>query len=123
MKNTITRIGLFLLIFSFTMQGCEKDEKIDSEILGKWQLLYTTGGFVGITYPHEGDTSTLEFTDEGILIKKKNNVIIFETEFSISVDKLTYSYGVLLEYKVDISNGTLELADNQFSFYYKQIKH
>lgn len=123
MKNTITKIGLILLIFSFTVQGCEQDEKLDSKILGKWQLLYTTGGSVGILYPHEGDTFTLEFTDEGILIKKEDNVIMFETEFSISVDKLTYTYGVLLEYKVDISNDTLELTDNQFTFYYKRIRH
>ncbi len=123
MKETIFKIGLFLLIFSFTVQGCEKDEKLDSKILGKWQLLYSTGGIVGTSYPKEGHIYTLEFTDEGILIEKDNNVITYETEYSISVDKLTYSRGALLKYTVDISNDMLELSDITFSFYYKRIKH
>ena len=38
MKDTITKVGLFLLIFCITGQGCEKDTILDSNILGKWQL-------------------------------------------------------------------------------------
>ena len=146
MKNTIIKIGIILLIFCIAGQGCEKDENIDSKILGKWQHIYSTGGVVGISYPDEEYTTTIEFTDEGILIEKENNVIMFETEFSISDDyfpKLTYSTGIPLEYRgipleytgdissitidysytVDFSDDKLVLISAPFSTYYKRIKH
>jgi len=125
MKDTITKVGLFLLIFCITGQGCEKDNILDSNILGKWQLLYTIGGIAGKVYPNEGHIYTSEFTEDSLLIEKDNNVIMFETEFGISFDTLTYTRGALLKYKIDISKDTLVLAripQGDYS-YYKRIKH
>ena len=125
MKDTITKIGLCLLILCIAGQGCEKDNLFDSNIFGEWQFLYSIGGIVGTSYPNEGHTYTLEFNEDSILIEKDNNVIMFETEFSVSYDTLTYTRGALLNYKIDISKDTLKLAriPQGTSSYYKRIRH
>lgn len=125
MNDSITKVGLCLLILCITGQGCEKDNILESNLLGKWQLLYSIGGIVGKSYPNEGQIYTLEFTEDSLLIEKDNNVIMFETEFNISIDTLTYTRGALLKYKIDISKDTLVLAriPQGTSSYYKRIKH
>ncbi len=127
MKNTIIKIGLFLLIFCIAGQGCEKEEIFDPSIIGEWQYFKRIGGFTGISYPPEEEITTSEFTQDSILIKKKNNEVFFVSKFRFSSDTLI-SYGTCdqpIKEIIEISNDTLilQLSGNYLFFYYKRIKH
>jgi hypothetical protein len=107
--------------------GCEKNDPKNYDpdsIIGKWEWLYTSGGFVGTTYPQKGQTETIEFTEDSVLIARKNGEITFETYFNISGDTLKYHQGTDLEYKIKISNDTLELVFIEWGLNpsYKRIK-
>ena len=94
--------------------GCEKDENdyASDSIIGKWEWIYSTGGLAGNTiYPDDGQSVTLEFTEDSILIQCENNETVFETQFYILGDTLKYFWGLELECKINISSDTL------FSYY------
>ena len=82
-KIVISSSIIFLLIICFT-SSCQKDESFETEsILGKWEWIYTYGGFGGVTYPQEGQSVILEFTKDNRLIESENGVTSFETDYSV----------------------------------------
>lgn len=100
-KINLLSIFLFLLTLCVTFfgAGCEKD-KLDyyrASIIGQWEWLYTSGGFAGTVYPKEDEKVTWEFTEDSIAIRRVNNKIILQTDFSISKDTININ---------DLENGS-----------------
>jgi len=124
MKGKNYKIIVFTLFLFITGAGCNKDDTSEEKsIIGKWQWLYSTGGLV-ISYPHEGQIITLEFTKNYSLIERKNDSLIFETKFSINGDTLNYSRGSDMSYQIKINKDTLNLIfkDAGFNDYYKRLR-
>ena len=94
--------SLFLLLFCAVMlgTGCEPGNKViddsspdsntydPNSIIGKWEWLYSLGGFSGGSHPEENESVTLEFTEDSIGIRRVNNNVTFQKEFHISKDTL-----------------------------------
>ncbi len=125
MKPILLKISFIFLFLSLMGAGCEK-EKSDydpNSIIGKWKWVYTLGGFAGTTYPKDGHTETVEFTEDSMFIARDNGEITFETDFNISGDTLKYHQGTDLEYKIKISGDTLALTFIEWGLnpFYKRI--
>jgi hypothetical protein len=82
MKNLIF---VFILVFGFT--SCNSDDEQDSieetqidysELIGKWNWMFTCGGITGACgYASEDNIQTIEFTDDLTLIKTQNGTLKF----------------------------------------------
>lgn len=127
MKNTIVKIRLsLLLLFILTMAGCKKnDDLYSNSIIGKWEWLYTTGG-IADTYPLEGQTYILEFTKQGKLISSQNGSVLFESNFNIDGDILSYYCDLSKaeeRYHIKFREATLNLYYlGIFNDYYKRLE-
>jgi hypothetical protein len=134
MKNMKTKKLKLLTIFLFLLPlcvvllgaGCEKDDlnHDPSNIIGKWEWLYSVNGdfTASYSYPKEGQTLTFEFRPNNDLILRENGDIKSETVFSIVQDTLIYDEYF---YVFEINNDTLKLI-NTFSLgdysFYKRTK-
>lgn len=126
MKSNILKLSSLLLFLLSIWTGCKDDDPDydPDSIIGKWELLYTSGGFAGTTYPKAGNAETIEFTEDRVLIVKVNGEINFETNYNVSGDTLKYHRGTDLEYKIEISGDTLALTFIEWGLnpFYKRIE-
>ena len=122
LKRPLTFLFLLSLGVAMLGVGCEKEDEYDSNsLIGKWKLVYTYGGVIGVYYPPEGMNYTIEFTVDSMLIQKENEVTTFEVSFSISGDTIKYLGGLSIEKRIEISNDTLSVEDDTFKSFYKRI--
>ena len=104
-----------LIVITFLVgAGCNK-EKIDYDpdsIIGKWEWLYTSGGFAGTIYPKENESITWEFTEDSIFIRRVNNKISFQAGFYALQDTLFWENDPTdMIYQFLIRRDTLKLMD------------
>lgn len=92
MEKKIIGIGCLSLLLIIMGPSCERDSNPNSNgILGEWEWLYSTGGLAGDSiYPKEGQTVTLELTEDSLLIERENGNTTLESEFTILGDTLKY---------------------------------
>ncbi len=87
MKHTVT---IVLIAFVFLSSTCKKAMQVPNpalkKIFGKWQWIESSGGFAGkITTPSKaGYFERIEFSNEGIYQKFKNDSLIDRKPFSFS---------------------------------------
>jgi hypothetical protein len=113
MKSPIIFLYTILLILCNLGKGCERNdnpETIDT-IVGTWEWLYTLGGFIGQTYPNEGETTTWNFAEDGAFTRELNGIIMLETTYFRSGDTIWYRDSMDYRYLSKISGDTLELLD------------
>lgn len=114
MKIKIFKLSVIILFLSLMGAGCEKDD-LDynpDSIIGKWEWLYTSGGFAGTVYPKEYEKVTWEFTEDSTLTRRVNNNISFQINFYSSNDTLFWRNDPTdLIYQFLIKSDTLELWD------------
>jgi len=122
----IIKIGCFILLPLIMGAACERDrDNYDpTSIIGKWEWIYSCGGIVGCTYPVFGQTISLEFTTDSMMIEKINGNVMFESRFCISGDTLKYLRGTNLEYRIEFHNDTLALLfiTDGIDNFYKRVK-
>ena len=115
-KIKLLFIFLFLLPLCVVLlgAGCEKDDlnHDPSSIIGKWEWLYTSGGFAGTVYPKDEEKVTWEFTEDSLFIRRVNNNISFQINFYSSNDTLFWRNDPTdMIYEFLIKSDTLELWD------------
>ncbi|MBN1649896.1 MAG: hypothetical protein JW857_01135 [Bacteroidales bacterium] len=115
MNKEHLRLSTIILLFTFLVgAGCNK-EKIDYDpdsIIGKWEWLYTEGGFAGISYPKENESVTWEFTEDSLLIRRVNNKISFQAGFYTLQDTLFWENDPTdMICQILIKRDTLKLMD------------
>ena len=87
MKTVIT---ITLTVFVFYASTCKKAMQVSDpeqkKIFGKWQWVESSGGFAGkITTPSKaGYTERIEFSNDGVYQKFKNDSLIDKKPFSFS---------------------------------------
>jgi hypothetical protein len=87
MKQVITIVLIALTLISPTCKKVMKGTDPDQEkIIGKWQWLERSGGFVGKTTTplKEGYAIRIEFDKNGIYHKYKNDSLVDRKQFSFS---------------------------------------
>ena len=129
LKQLITFLLLLPLCVVLLGAGCEKDDtNYDPDsIIGKWEWLYSTGGFAGTTYPEEGETVIWNFTEDSTLVITVNGEATIESDFKILQDTLNYFIDTDIQTDVEIkkyikiSGDTLLLKEYVFESFYKRI--
>jgi hypothetical protein len=114
MKPKIIKQSVIFLLLLFFGAGCGKEDlDYDSNsIIGKWEWLYTSGGFAGTTYPKENETVSWEFTEDSIFIRRVNNKTTFQVNFYVSIDTLFWRNDPTdMAYQFFIKSDSLELWD------------
>ncbi len=128
MRIIFLKLSTVILLLTFIGAGCQK-EKIDYDpdsIIGKWEWIYSLGGFAGTTYPKENESVTWEFTEDSMFIRRINKEITFKADFHASGDTLFWNNDTKDKmYQFQIKGDTLNLIDLSFkplSHIYKRIK-
>ncbi len=97
----------FILIFILIITSCSSDDEAgidNSELMGKWNWISSCGGFTGgCWYPSEDNYESVEFTNS-IYIKKINDVIDTEINYSITDSHIN---GTDILYEMELQNGNV----------------
>jgi len=121
----IFNLSIFIIaLLAFVSCGEEPAEFSESEIIGKWEWISSSGGIGGWTYTpiSEGYNQSIVFTSDWKYIKFVKDTLNEETQYSISIgssifsatpiDIITYEDTSIEQAILYLKNDTLQLGDN-----------
>ncbi len=119
-KNVILLIALTGMI----ILSCEKETSNFTGITGKWNWLYSSGGFAGTTYTPEstGFKETVEFTIDSVYRLFRNDTLLSESGYHILNSNLVIYDNHSIRQSYSIKSDTLILADECYDCFISVFK-